>query len=87
MNGAKKDAQLLSATNVRALFDSVDAFLFDCDGSFLFSDHLSKLRSAFSDLNDDAGVIWKGDMFIDGVPQTLEMLRSKVLFSFSIVYI
>ncbi|GLU20635.1 hypothetical protein SLE2022_368250 [Rubroshorea leprosula] len=54
MNGAKRAAQLLTATNVRALFDSVDAFLFDCDG-----------------------VIWKGDKLIDGVLQTLEMLRSK----------
>ncbi|GKV18836.1 hypothetical protein SLEP1_g29164 [Rubroshorea leprosula] len=54
MNGAKSAAQLLTATNVRALFDSVDAFLFDCDG-----------------------VIWKGDKLIDGVLQTLEMLRSK----------
>lgn len=47
-------AQLLSPQNVTYLFDSVDAFLFDCDG-----------------------VIWKGDKLIDGVPQTLEMLRSK----------
>ncbi|XP_071689762.1 phosphoglycolate phosphatase 2 [Rutidosis leptorrhynchoides] len=44
----------LSVTNFRDLFDSVDAFLFDCDG-----------------------VIWKGDTLIDGVAQTLEMLRSK----------
>lgn len=47
-------ALLLSPQNVTDLFDSVDAFLFDCDG-----------------------VIWKGDKLIDGVPQTLEMLRSK----------
>lgn len=25
-----------------------------------------------------AGVIWKGDKLIDGVPETLDMLRSKV---------
>ncbi|KAL6992920.1 Phosphoglycolate phosphatase 2 [Sarracenia purpurea var. burkii] len=47
-------SQLLSSHNFRDLFDSVDAFLFDCDG-----------------------VIWKGDKLIDGVPQTLEMLRFK----------
>ncbi|KAI3829444.1 hypothetical protein L1987_03568 [Smallanthus sonchifolius] len=46
--------QPLSLLNVRSLLDSVDCFLFDCDG-----------------------VIWKGDTLIDGVPQTLEMLRSK----------
>ncbi|KAK1423681.1 hypothetical protein QVD17_18988 [Tagetes erecta] len=46
--------QPLSLTNVQNLLDSVDCFLFDCDG-----------------------VIWKGDTLIDGVPQTLEMLRSK----------
>ena len=36
------------------LVDSVDTFIFDCDG-----------------------VIWKGDTLIDGVPETLEMLRGK----------
>ncbi|KAJ9180779.1 hypothetical protein P3X46_008987 [Hevea brasiliensis] len=54
MNTAKRAAQLLSSHNVTSLFDSVEAFLFDCDG-----------------------VIWKGDKLIDGVSQTLEMLRSK----------
>ncbi|KAF7840493.1 phosphoglycolate phosphatase 2 [Senna tora] len=44
----------LSPHNFPDLFDSVEAFLFDCDG-----------------------VIWKGDELIDGVPQTLDMLRSK----------
>ncbi|XP_044461917.1 phosphoglycolate phosphatase 2 isoform X2 [Mangifera indica] len=46
--------QPLTAYNIKPLFNSVDAFLFDCDG-----------------------VIWKGDKLIDGVPQTLDMLRSK----------
>ncbi|KMZ69713.1 hypothetical protein ZOSMA_208G00040 [Zostera marina] len=36
------------------LVDSVETFIFDCDG-----------------------VIWKGDSLIDGVPQTLDMLRAK----------
>ncbi|XP_065853584.1 phosphoglycolate phosphatase 2-like isoform X1 [Euphorbia lathyris] len=45
---------LLSSHNVTSLFDSVEAFLFDCDG-----------------------VIWKGDKLIDGVSQTLQLLRSK----------
>ncbi|GAB4826449.1 Phosphoglycolate phosphatase 2 [Ancistrocladus abbreviatus] len=47
-------AELLTAGHARDLLDSVDAFLFDCDG-----------------------VIWKGDKLIDGVSQTLELLRSK----------
>ncbi|CAK9156790.1 unnamed protein product [Ilex paraguariensis] len=51
---ATRPSQPLSPQNVRDLFASVDAFLFDCDG-----------------------VIWKGNTLIDGVPQTLEMLRSK----------
>ncbi|MBA0695148.1 hypothetical protein Goari_005380 [Gossypium aridum] len=51
---AASAAELLCCANARALLDSVDAFLFDCDG-----------------------VIWKGDKLIDGIPQTLEMLRSK----------
>ncbi|XP_002534339.3 phosphoglycolate phosphatase 2 [Ricinus communis] len=54
MNTAKRVAQLLSSNNFRTLFDSVEAFLFDCDG-----------------------VIWKGDKLIDGVSQSLELLRSK----------
>ncbi|PWA50255.1 haloacid dehalogenase-like hydrolase (HAD) superfamily protein [Artemisia annua] len=37
-----------------ALIDSVETFIFDCDG-----------------------VIWKGDSLIEGVPETLELLRSK----------
>ena len=40
--------------NADALIDSVETFIFDCDG-----------------------VIWKGDSLIEGVPETLEMLRSK----------
>ncbi|GAV84878.1 Hydrolase_like domain-containing protein/Hydrolase_6 domain-containing protein [Cephalotus follicularis] len=54
MSSGKSAAQLLSASNIGALLDSVELFLFDCDG-----------------------VIWKGDKLIDGVPQTLDMLRSK----------
>ncbi|KAG7572708.1 HAD-like superfamily [Arabidopsis suecica] len=46
--------QLLSARNFKSLFDSVDTFLFDCDG-----------------------VIWKGETLIDGVSQTLDLIRSK----------
>jgi phosphoglycolate phosphatase len=32
MNTAKRAAQLLSTQNIRSLFESVEAFLFDCDG-------------------------------------------------------
>lgn len=39
-------------TNVDDLINSVETFIFDCDG-----------------------VIWKGDTLIDGVPDTLDMLR------------
>ncbi|KAG8056318.1 hypothetical protein GUJ93_ZPchr0002g23455 [Zizania palustris] len=42
----------LTAEAARSLVDSVDAFLFDCDG-----------------------VIWKGDKLIEGVPETLDLLR------------
>ncbi|KAL6600621.1 hypothetical protein ACP70R_045421 [Stipagrostis hirtigluma subsp. patula] len=44
--------RLLTADAARSLVDSVDAFLFDCDG-----------------------VIWKGDKLIEGVPETMELLR------------
>uniref|UniRef100_A0A2P2M9N1 Phosphoglycolate phosphatase n=1 Tax=Rhizophora mucronata TaxID=61149 RepID=A0A2P2M9N1_RHIMU len=42
MNGpaATMASQLLSARNVRALFDSVKAFLFDCDGVIWKGDKL-----------------------------------------------
>ncbi|XP_043688209.1 phosphoglycolate phosphatase 2-like [Telopea speciosissima] len=53
VDGGVRTARLLSRESVKALVDSVEAFLFDCDG-----------------------VIWKGDKLIDGVAQTLEMLRS-----------
>eukprot|EP00262_Sarcandra_glabra_P002169 TRINITY_DN12432_c0_g1_i1.p1 TRINITY_DN12432_c0_g1~~TRINITY_DN12432_c0_g1_i1.p1 ORF type:complete len:307 (+),score=58.87 TRINITY_DN12432_c0_g1_i1:36-956(+) len=53
-NGDAESSQPLSSQNAQPLFDSVEAFLFDCDG-----------------------VIWRGDKLIDGVPETLEMLRSK----------
>ncbi|KAK3020500.1 hypothetical protein RJ639_045442 [Escallonia herrerae] len=49
---ARASAQPLK--NADQLIDSVETFIFDCDG-----------------------VIWKGDSLIDGVPQTLDMLRSK----------
>ncbi|KAK9681419.1 hypothetical protein RND81_10G000900 [Saponaria officinalis] len=45
---------VLCADMAISLLESVDAFVFDCDG-----------------------VIWKGDQLIDGVAETLSMLRSK----------
>ncbi|KAJ4975216.1 hypothetical protein NE237_000322 [Protea cynaroides] len=53
VGGEDGNARLLCRESVKALVDSVEAFLFDCDG-----------------------VIWKGDKLIEGVAQTLEMLRS-----------
>ncbi|KAL9254057.1 Phosphoglycolate phosphatase 2-like protein [Drosera capensis] len=50
MNPAKQ----LTPTAAADLVDSVDVFIFDCDG-----------------------VIWKGDRLVDGVYETLELLRSK----------
>ncbi|KAK9146135.1 hypothetical protein Sjap_006038 [Stephania japonica] len=50
--GVRAAAQPLQ--NADELIDSVETFIFDCDG-----------------------VIWKGDKLIDGVPETLDMLRSK----------
>ncbi|KAF4399438.1 hypothetical protein G4B88_022521 [Cannabis sativa] len=57
MNSSSPSTHQLSAHNIGHLIDSVDAFLFDCDG-----------------------VIWKGDSLIDGVPHTLDWLRSKAIF-------
>eukprot|EP00878_Enallax_costatus_P016125 GHUV01016912.1.p2 GENE.GHUV01016912.1~~GHUV01016912.1.p2 ORF type:complete len:100 (+),score=16.90 GHUV01016912.1:150-449(+) len=54
---ANGSSQPRRATNddKKHLIDSVDCFIFDCDG-----------------------VIWRGDSVIDGVPETLDMLRAKV---------
>ncbi|XP_055802019.1 phosphoglycolate phosphatase 2 isoform X2 [Solanum dulcamara] len=51
MNG--EISKSLSLENAKELLNSVDAFLFDCDG-----------------------VIWKGEKLINGVPETLDLLRS-----------
>ncbi|CAL5347711.1 unnamed protein product [Camellia sinensis] len=50
---ARASAQPLK--NADQLIDSVETFIFDCDG-----------------------VIWKGDKLIDGVPESLDMLRTKI---------
>ncbi|XP_042452146.1 phosphoglycolate phosphatase 2 isoform X1 [Zingiber officinale] len=65
-NGTKPPSspQPLTPETARSLVDSVEAFLFDCDGLFIFS-LLKKLR-----------VIWKGDKLIEGVPLALQALRS-----------
>ncbi|KAL7130488.1 hypothetical protein ABFS83_13G137500 [Erythranthe nasuta] len=49
----KSSCQILTPQTTVKLLDSVDVFLFDCDG-----------------------VIWKGDVLIDGVSETLDMLRA-----------
>ena len=84
---------LLTADAARSLVDSVDAFLFDCDGlrfviPFFVGDFFL-LRSC-SLLPTDRwfllpplnlcllGVIWKGDKLIEGVGETMELLRKMV---------
>uniref|UniRef100_A0A9I9CXX8 phosphoglycolate phosphatase n=1 Tax=Cucumis melo TaxID=3656 RepID=A0A9I9CXX8_CUCME len=54
MDGFAVRASAQPLQNADELIDSVETFIFDCDG-----------------------VIWKGDKLIDGVPETLDMLRSK----------
>ncbi|KAG7022191.1 Phosphoglycolate phosphatase 1B, chloroplastic [Cucurbita argyrosperma subsp. argyrosperma] len=54
MEGFAVRASAQPLKNADELIDSVETFIFDCDG-----------------------VIWKGDKLIDGVPETLDMLRSK----------
>jgi phosphoglycolate phosphatase len=86
---------LLTADAARSLVDSVDAFLFDCDGlrfvipfspiflgifplrfcSLLRSDRWFLLPPLNLCL---LGVIWKGDKLIEGVRETMELLRKMV---------
>ncbi|KAF7002339.1 hypothetical protein CFC21_017843 [Triticum aestivum] len=54
MAGAAAAVPAAKLEDAEALIDSVETFIFDCDG-----------------------VIWKGDKLIDGVPETLDLLRSK----------
>ena len=82
-------SQLLSSHNARDLLDSVDAFLFDCDGLipltlqhiYFSSDLKSQICCIYYQIHNWVllfiGVIWKGDTLIDGVSHTLDMLRSK----------
>lgn len=58
---------------LQTLLDSVDCFIFDCDGATLRC-----LAFALHMHNTPTGVIWKGDKLIPGVPETLEYLRSLV---------
>ncbi|KAG0569607.1 hypothetical protein KC19_6G102300 [Ceratodon purpureus] len=51
--GTEAPASAPFLTDHAKLIDSVETFIFDCDG-----------------------VIWKGDSLIDGVPETLDLLRS-----------
>ncbi|EPS69816.1 hypothetical protein M569_04945, partial [Genlisea aurea] len=54
MDAVAPRASAQRLTHPDRLIDSVETFIFDCDG-----------------------VIWKGDKLIDGVPETLDLLRSK----------
>jgi len=75
----------LSPGDFRELFDSVDAFLFDCDGPAppplprTISSRLNEFGwSGRVFPSSSSGVIWKRDRLLDGVSQTLDFLRSKV---------
>ena len=50
---ARAEINLLGDGDKKPLVDSVETFIFDCDG-----------------------VIWKGDSLIEGVPETIAMLRA-----------
>jgi hypothetical protein len=74
--------------------NKVDCFIFDCDGKCKAISPTSDDTSCLSDepgrmligtaiitpilYSYGLGVIWRGDSVIEGVPETLEMLRSMV---------
>jgi phosphoglycolate phosphatase len=73
--------------DAEALIDSVETFIFDCDGERPIDRSRSASLVELSPINwlytscsccCRVGVIWKGDKLIDGVPETLDLLRSKV---------
>ena len=68
---------VISSTRLK-LFSSIAMVIFHhspIQSSFCFSQLFLNLRISYM----LPGVIWKGDKLIDGVSQTLDMLRSKVL--------
>ncbi|RWW74063.1 hypothetical protein BHE74_00018020 [Ensete ventricosum] len=80
-NGTKSPStsQPLLPQAAQSLVDSVDAFLFDCDGLLLPSLLLLLLSLSLSlSLPPPLSfrVIWKGDKLIEGVPHALRALRS-----------
>ena len=52
-SAARAEVNILKDEDKKSLVDSVETFIFDCDG-----------------------VIWKGDSLIEGVPETIAMLRA-----------
>lgn len=67
--------QVLDQSNILEFLESVDTFLFDCDGKWIMNCNLNEL----SVLNLDVkGVLWTNNEVITGVPETLKYLRSLV---------
>lgn len=81
-------------TDHAKLIDSVETFIFDCDGMWVlvwrckFAENSTISHRFCGEIQLEgwyAGVIWKGDSLIEGVPETLDLLRSMV-FSQSFLY-
>lgn len=76
--------------DLKALIEKVDCFIFDCDGEVALASphHLRNLQANDGhDLRQRAvdrvpaicaGVIWRGDSLIEGVSETIDLLRSLV---------
>lgn len=66
----------------KALVDRVDCFIFDCDGERSVPPaHGTSCQPRCprsQHLLPCAGVVWRGDSVIEGVPETLDMLRAMV---------
>ena len=71
-------AKKATAEDKQALVSKVDAFIFDCDGGHETDTALNQTPCARASRQSLAGVIWRGDSVIDGVPETLDLLRSLV---------
>ena len=70
-------AQRASEDDKQKLIDRVDAFIFDCDGMVVDTDFCSSITMQLTLILVE-GVIWRGDSLIEGIPETLDMLKSLV---------
>ena len=57
---------------LRQFYDSFDTFVFDCDGAYMASSNTVSRAHACE------GVLWRGNVLIDGIKELFQMLNRDV---------